>query len=620
MKTITRLELFWISTTLIMASPALTYAGDYAYSVNGDGITCTIREYTGSGGPVSIPYKLDGYFVTRIDDFSFNGKDTVTSVAIPQTVSTIGNGAFASCVNVTGFYFQGDAPLLGGGAFNNDTATVYYQATKSGWENPKYGGLSVELLPFTYTSDSITITVQHYTGTNSVMTIPDTIEGLPVSCIYPYAFDASPANLTSVTIPGSVTNIADGAFMNCPSLQAVYFKGDPPNLEPSVFAGDTNAIVYYFPGYSGWTNETFGGCPTVLIPFTYEIQNRGITIKGYVGTNGAVTIPGTFINLPVTNIDIFAFYGNPYMTNVIVPDSVTTILEAAFQSCDNLTAITLSTNLSSIPSTGFMNCTNLTGVTIPDSVTVIGQSAFKGCSSLATAILSPSSRLNTIGDSAFQDCSPLSDVNFPGTLGYIGQYAFSGCYLSPGITIPDSVTGIGDYAFLYCTGITYLNLPSHLTGIGSGVFEWCTSLNRVVIPATVTYVGDNAFNMDINLWKVYFLGHAPSSMGSMIFDNAPATVYYLPSMTNWDTVVLDRTPVCWNPHALQNANLGKHSNQFGFDFSGNNGITVAVDRCTNLLNRAWCPVSTNTVSGGVANFSDPQSSNCPTCFYRFRAP
>ena len=112
-------------------------------------------------------------------------------------------------------------------------------------------------------------------------------------------------NLNRVWIPASVTNIATAAFSGCSSLAEVYFLGDAPGVDSTSFAGDSNATVYYLPGTIGWTSD-FGGRPTALwyppVPYTYTTNNGTITITGYTGPGGAVTIPGTINGLPVTSI------------------------------------------------------------------------------------------------------------------------------------------------------------------------------------------------------------------------------------------------------------------------------------------------------------------------------
>src|SRR5258708_23541 len=116
---------------------------------------------------------------------------------------------------------------------------------------------------FNYTTNNGAITITGFTGPGGDVTIPDTINGLPVTSIGGSAFDHC-TSLTTVTIPNSVTSILDYAFYSCASLTRVYFQGNAPSyVGPSVFYNDANATVYYLPGTTGW-GATFGGRPTAL--------------------------------------------------------------------------------------------------------------------------------------------------------------------------------------------------------------------------------------------------------------------------------------------------------------------------------------------------------------------
>ena len=201
----------------------------------------------------------------------------------------------------------------------------------------------------------------------------------------------------------------------------------------------------------------------------------------------------------------------PGVTEVVVPDGVTSIGDRAFYRCSNLTSVTIPDSVTSIGDEAFYECTRLTSVTIPDSVTSIGDRAFYWCYSL-TAVTIPDS-VTSIGDEAFKRCTRLTSVTIPDSVTSIGDSAFRGCtgladdkgfviirnvlYSYHGndseVIIPDSVTSIGDKAFYECTRLTSVTIPDSVTSIGGSAFSSCDNLTSVTIPDSVTSIGERAF-------------------------------------------------------------------------------------------------------------------------------
>ena len=236
-----------------------------------------------------------------------------------------------------------------------------------------------------------------------------------------------------------------------------------------------------------------------------------------------LTIPNS-----VTSIGSFAFYGCSNLTSIVIPNSVTSIGNRAFAHCFDLTSVTIGNSVTSIGDGAFEDCSGLTSVTIGNSVTSIGEDAFWHCSSL-TSVTIPNS-MTSIGEGAFEDCTELSkvyisdiatwcsisfgdyyanpliyahnlylngnkvtDLIIPNSVTSIGDWAFWGCSLTS-VTIPNSVTSIGEYAFHGCTGLTSIIIPNSVTSIGNRVFEYCSSLTSITIPNSVTSIGDWAFS------------------------------------------------------------------------------------------------------------------------------
>ena len=189
----------------------------------------------------------------------------------------------------------------------------------------------------------------------------------------------------------------------------------------------------------------------------------------------------------------------------MIPDSVTSIGDFAFEDCSKLTNVTIPDSMTSIGSNAFYNCSGLTNVTIPDSVTSIGSAAFSGCSGL-TSITIP-----FVGNRAGVTASDTYQYTFGyifGTSSYTGgtkteQYYYGSSksstthdtYYIPSSLMSVTVTGgnILYGAFYNCSGLTSVTIGNSVTSIGSYAFSWCTGLTSVVIPDSVTSIGEKAF-------------------------------------------------------------------------------------------------------------------------------
>ena len=184
-----------------------------------------------------------------------------------------------------------------------------------------------------------------------------------------------------------------------------------------------------------------------------------------------------------------AFKFCDFLTNIIIPESVTNIGEDAFSCCKSLTSINIPDCVTSIGA--FFDCDSLTSINIPDSVTSIGDYAFFGCDSL-TSINIPDS-VTSIGDYAFSDCKSLKSINIPDSVTSIGNDAFEDCSSLMSINIPDSVNDIGDRAFGGCNSLTSINIPNSVKRIGDFAFAGCDSLSPQVKSDIIQRFGGEVF-------------------------------------------------------------------------------------------------------------------------------
>jgi hypothetical protein len=194
---------------------------------------------------------------------------------------------------------------------------------------------------------------------------------------------------------------------------------------------------------------------------------------------------------------------NPYITGIILPQSLELIDVYAFTGCASLVSVVLPDGLLGIGNYAFRGLSGLKNITIPDSVTYIGTYAFSNCTGL-TSIAIPYG-FTTIEANCFNGCTGLTSFSIPDTVTTIGAAAFSGCTgLSGSLVIPASVTDL--QAFGGCTNITEVVFPARDAPviIRLNCFNGCTALTSVVFEdANATIVADNSFPNGASLKTAY---------------------------------------------------------------------------------------------------------------------
>ena len=331
-----------------------------------------------------------------------------TNYTIPNSVTTIGEGAFCGCDSFTNINIPNSVTTIGKFAFSD--------------------------------CDSLTsINIP-----NSVTTIGD------------WAFSGC-HSLTSINISNSVTTIGNGAFSHCDSLTSITIPSSVVTIIGNPFYhwhgnlyNESEAFIYEH-------DVLFNKNKTTLIAYGADVL--------YIAKETNYTIPNS-----VTTIGDHAFSGCYFLTSINIPNSVTTIGKGAFSGCSSLTSINIPNSVTTIGKDAFAYCASLTNINIPNSVTKIGECAFGGCESL-TSINIPNS-VTTIGKGAFSDCDSLTSINIPNSVTTIGKGAFSGCSSLTSINIPNSVTTIKDGAFDGCTNLPFHIKFDIIQRFGEKVFNF----------------------------------------------------------------------------------------------------------------------------------------------------
>lgn len=347
---------------------------------------------------------------------TFYNCTALSEVTFPASLKTIESSAFSGCRNLSEVKLPASLTAIQSSVFHLciNLKTVSYDGSLEQWsritaDNDVLGYSCPSLVMSDYTAQFIlvknafldpppkTVTITKYTGTESTVILPSTINSWPVTKIGEAAFQDN-TTITSVTIPASVTEIGSNAFAGCTNLTSVTYGGDWSNLtiqsgNPAV-QDAANAPLFDF--------EFIPPDNTAVIVTNYK----------YNGAAADVTIPSRYQGKPVTTIGHAAFF-NSAVTSVTIPDSVTSISDEAFINCPKLTNISIPNSVTYIGFSAFSSCTSLKSITLPSSLSFISGALFLGCSQLTTIHIPVS--VTSIGNNAFADCPSLMTVTYPGS-------------------------------------------------------------------------------------------------------------------------------------------------------------------------------------------------------------
>ena len=230
-----------------------------------------------------------------------------------------------------------------------------------------------------------------------------------------------------------------------------------------------------------------------------------------VETRDRVIIPSTYNGKPVTTIGERAFQYCKYMTQVVIPDSITTICDYAF-SYSHIESFTFSENIKTVGDYAFES-TRLTAVTIPYTITNFGSYVFESCFSLRSATIAEG--FESTGHATFMYCKNLTELNLPNSVKTIGNRSLAGSGFVD-LVIPNTIETIEMDAFLGTESLKSVVVPNSVKTIGDTAFGGCRNLETVSIANSVTEIGPCAFSSCFNL-KTITLSNEIKTIGSYFF-------------------------------------------------------------------------------------------------------
>ena len=529
--------------------------------------------------PESVKYNGSTYSVTAIDRMAFQAC-YLTSVTIPNSVTSIGSGAFSQCSVLTSVTIPESVTSIGGSAFlwcrGLTSVTIPNSVTSIG--QCAFEGCS-GLISVNYQCNPTSIGSSIFSNCTS-------IQEVKLDCEKVTSLFSGITSIRKITMTDKVTTIDDGAFKSCSSLTSVVIGSGVTRIASSAFSNTniykviwlTNTLPsgydYVKSSINYVSNEHYYFNNKIVYPFLssyFEVDGiMYVPVSPSERTCDAIdcvyneskeitkisaTAVYKGVTMTVKNIQPYLAYGNKYIKNLII-DNDGDIAKYAFTNCSNLTSVTLGANVSDIGESAFQDCSVLESIVIQDAVKSIGSYAFSGCSGLKSAKIG--NGVETISQYAFSKCSSLKELTIGSQVKTIDQYAFQDCKTLPSVTIPQAVTEIRNYVFSGCTQLKkvimadseeelilgsndskpiFYSLPLDSVYIGRNIsyntsssygyspFYHNITLRAVKITNKETEISANEFYGCTNLQRV-IIGDGVTTIGDWAFSGCSSLKYF----------------------------------------------------------------------------------------------
>ncbi len=386
--------------------------------------------------------------------------------------------------------------------------------------------------------------IDRYLGTDSVIVVPETVDGYTVTEIGSTAFCATfdsnkyffgnqitTDQITSITLPDTIDKIGILSFGSNKSLTSINIPEGITHIPTMAFRQCTGLKNIDLPS----TLKKIGPLAFYLcMGLTDIIVPEGVTEIGGYGFGRCESAVNISLPETLTTLGEYAFSENLLLTEASLPDSLVNVGDGIFWYCEQLESVKLPANLERIGARMFYR-TALNSIDIPETVTEIGFEAFDESLGTMSSIVLPEG-LKRIEPYAFAYLNHLSQIEIPSTLEYmgkrafnntaieklvlncenltkIGEYAFGGCDKLTEVEIGGGIKSIDKYAFYYCSKLKKVTFGDNVEKIYSQAFLKCTQLEEITIPENINYIGDGAFGECTMLKTVNFNARNAKTLG-----------------------------------------------------------------------------------------------------------
>ena len=454
---------------------------------------------TAANIPATVEYRGVTYDVVGIKEYAF-AYSPITSITIPNSVTSIGDGAFCYCSSLASVTIPNSVTSIGDGAFYGCSSLTA----------PVYNAHYFAYLPTSY---------------EGAYVVPDGIQ---------YILDQAFSNctaLTSVTLDNSVTNIGDQAFYGCSSLAAINLPNTLQMIGNGAFAYCSALTSITIPnGVTSIGGETFVGCSSLehlsipnSVKFSEVYEDEDYTWDEYL--DGFICITECY-NLK-TLIVPADFFGVRYLDDYYEGDYVEYFAYLPKQ----LESLTINgRNMNHPFGWDFINRNRKSLKHIDFGATEsIEEEAFKNLYSLESLILP--SQIETIPYMAVAECVKLKSISIPATVTAIEDRAFENCRMLSSVEFAENgaLTRIGNWAFYNNHELTNLVIPEGVTEVGHAAFYGCTYLKEMTLPSTVQEIADNGFALCAKLQRMNVDALIPPTVAARTFEEVDRTIpVYVP--------------------------------------------------------------------------------------------